>query len=70
MLGDLPDGITKIYYENGNLKALIVFKQGKKEGVCRTYFSSGNVENEIECRNDIIIHKKTYNEAGRLIISW
>lgn len=70
MLGSLPDGFTRIYYENGNLKALIVFKQGKKDGLCKTYYSSGNIENEIHCQNDVIIHKKTYDEAGRLIISW
>jgi len=37
-------GVVETYYENGNLKSKVFYKNGKREGAALEYYENGNVE--------------------------
>jgi antitoxin component YwqK of YwqJK toxin-antitoxin module len=45
-------GLVKGYHENGEVKAEIFYKDGKKEGVAKYYYENGNVLFEVPYKND------------------
>ena len=47
----VPDGITRLYYENGTLKSEINYKNGIPDGVTKEYYENGKIEFEIHLRN-------------------
>tara|TARA_B110000240_G_C13451797_1_gene432864 strand:+ start:134 stop:1444 length:1311 start_codon:yes stop_codon:yes gene_type:complete len=47
------NGLSKSWYENGQLKSEGEYKENKKEGLFKTYYENGEVESEIFWENDI-----------------
>ncbi len=39
----IKDGVHKEYYENGNLKKEVTYKNGKKDGVSKGYYENGEL---------------------------
>jgi antitoxin component YwqK of YwqJK toxin-antitoxin module len=65
--GKIPDGLIKEYYESGNLKEEMNFKNGKREGISRWYYESGVLKGERNFKEgelDGII--KWYYDTGSL----
>lgn len=42
-----PDGVSKDYYQSGNLETIALFKNGKQDGLTKAYFENGNLEREV-----------------------
>nr|WP_233708499.1 toxin-antitoxin system YwqK family antitoxin [Helicobacter bilis] len=62
------EGITKAYYEDGNLLSEMPRKNGKSEGMAKRYYPNGNLAIEIPYTNDKINGIiKVYNEGKKLI---
>jgi hypothetical protein len=57
----------KDYFENGKLHNIEIYKEGKKNGLCKSYHENGKLKAEIEYisdeQNGIL---KTYFENGQL----
>jgi len=60
-------GVFRAFDENGNLYFEMNFLNGKKEGKEFIYFNKGVIEFENTYQNGERIHRKTFNEAGKLI---
>jgi len=61
------EGVTKDYYENGQLKMEANYKDGKLEGVAKFYYESGQLELEGNYKNDKREGiNKEYYECGQL----
>jgi len=60
----MPDGITKMYYESGELMGEANFKGGMFHGIDREYYKSGNVRAEKEYSYNKLISIKEYDENG------
>lgn len=60
-------GLEICNYDDGvSLKSEITYKDGRKEGIAKTYFENGGVASTIEYRSDAPIGKALYyNEDGR-----
>ncbi len=56
-----------IYYPNGKIKTEIPYKNYKKEGISKIYSNSGDLEQEVEYKNDEIIKESFFknNEKQR-----
>ena len=64
-----PVNQEKIFYENGNLSALINYKNGKKNGVSEEYYESGILQNKFNYYDNELNGKYTeYYENGNLKI--
>lgn len=62
-----PNGITKEYYSNGNLKQEISFKNGIVDGIRKEYYETGPLHIESEWKNDVQNGiTKVYYESGAL----
>lgn len=44
--GTIPDGLYKVYFSSGKLKAEIPYKNGLAEGLCKNYYEKGNLQFE------------------------
>lgn len=60
----LKEGITLIYYANGQLKDSLTFKNGLREGLGKGWYENGQLELINVYRKDIIISYKNFNEKG------
>jgi antitoxin component YwqK of YwqJK toxin-antitoxin module len=62
--GEIPyesgvrEGMTKLYYKNGNLKWSVLYKKGIRVGAARLYYNDGRVKAEITYKNG---RKRRYN---------
>ena len=57
--------VNRYYYESGNLKSEIPYKNGEKEGIGKWYYENGNIRREIPYGKVDGIVKKYY-ESGNL----
>jgi antitoxin component YwqK of YwqJK toxin-antitoxin module len=48
------DGISEVYFENGNISQKITWKNGKKEGPMTKYFDNGKIALESNYINDVL----------------
>jgi antitoxin component YwqK of YwqJK toxin-antitoxin module len=60
------EGITKTYYESGQLEWEGNYKDGKREGIGREYYQSGQLKEEAYIMNRALISQKKYDENGNL----
>ncbi|MBO4690886.1 MAG: hypothetical protein J5621_08430 [Paludibacteraceae bacterium] len=71
--GDLFDndnGEKKIYYSLGGIKEWFFLKNGKKNGIYKEYFPSGQLQREITFRDDVAVGNAIeYNSNGDVVIS-
>ena len=63
------DGIDKRYYwSNGNICREIPYKNGLRNGLCKSYYYNGNIGLEIEYEDGLYNgYYKEYNSNGELI---
>ena len=52
------------YYSNGQKKSEITIKEGKKDGVSKSWYENGQKEYEKTYKNGNLISKKEWNEDG------
>ena len=63
----IPDGESVEYYEEGNIKSIIPFKNNMVEGLTITYYENGNIDEEVNYKNDKMNGEaKSYDENGKL----
>ena len=53
IVDDLPHGNQHLYNEDGDIKAIIPFYNGRKTGLFRKYYDSGNLMSAVNYRNNI-----------------
>lgn len=65
---EMLNGLKKEYCKNGNLNAVVMFKDNMKHGISKTYYcSTGQLHKNFEFHNDTIInHAYEYIENGRI----
>lgn len=51
-VGTIPDDIIKEYYENGELKEEINYRNGKREGMSKWYYETGVLKGERNYKED------------------
>lgn len=69
--GDIPDGIVTESYENGNVKSIISYLSGKRNGPFWGFYESGQLKGAGAYRNDIPDGTcKLYYESGNLMAEW
>lgn len=65
--GNQITGIRKTYYENGSVKDIDNFKNGKAEGSAKRYYENGALKSEMSFKNGKAEGiRKTYYENGTL----
>ena len=57
--------VKKEFYPNGKLKAEVLFKNGKAEGIGKGYYENGNLNIEITYNNNKAIKGYMYDTDGR-----
>ncbi|CAI8282490.1 MAG: Uncharacterised protein [Owenweeksia sp. TMED14] len=63
----IKNGLQKNYFESGQIKSIVNFKDGKKEGTGKSYFKSGELKYEGFWRNGKQEGlEKGYFESGQL----
>ena len=63
----IPDGESVEYYEEGNIKSIIPFRNNIVEGLTITYYENGNIKEEVNYKNDKMNGEaKSYDENGKL----
>ena len=63
----IPDGESVEYYEEGNIKSIIPFKNNMVEGLTITYYENGNIDEEVNYKNNKMNGEaKSYDENGKL----
>ena len=71
VVGKIPDGIVKEYYEDGKLKRELEYKNGALEGISRTYYQSGELMYEYNYKGGKLegIARKYYRN-GKVAYEW
>ena len=49
----VPNGLVREYYDDGTLKGVVTYKDGKREGSARGYHDNGNLEIEMFFKDDV-----------------
>ena len=63
----IPDGESVEYYEEGNIKSIIPFRNNIVEGLTITYYENGNIDEEVNYKNNKMNGEaKSYDENGKL----
>ena len=63
----IPDGESVEYYEEGNIKSIIPFRNNVVEGLTITYYENGNIDEEVNYKNNKMNGEaKSYDENGKL----
>ena len=63
----IPDGESVEYYEEGNIKSIIPFRNNIVEGLTITYYENGNIDEEVNYKNGKMNGEaKSYDENGKL----
>jgi len=66
----IQNGISKVYYENGQIKEECNYVDGHINGICRTYFKDGSINFE----GNYVMDKKNgpfklYQSPGKLLMT-
>jgi len=51
LVGNIPDGPVKVFYENGKLKAESEYRNNKIDGTVKTFYENGNLKSNAMWRN-------------------
>ncbi len=63
-------GIARTYFDNGNIKEEIEFKNGMKDGTSKEYARNGSLREEAEFKNgEVNGIRKMYYDSGKLLLS-
>jgi len=60
-------GPKKTYYENGQLKSETLYQNSQKEGDYTEYYENGEIRRIHTYKNRKLVHKKTFDEKGKLV---
>lgn len=67
LVDDVPHGDQFLYNENGELKSIVPFYNGRKNGVLRRYYDTGTLMSAVRYRNNLRQGvEKTWYETGEL----
>lgn len=61
------NGVTKVFYSDGNLKSQWSFKNDKKDGPAVHYTPEGNVRYREKYADGMKILRREYDESGKMI---
>lgn len=61
------EGIVRGFYEDGTLMRESTFTAGVLNGSAKQYYPSGALHIEDTVRNGTVVHRKTYDESGKLL---
>lgn len=64
-----PDGQIKTFYENGNIKEIGIYKQGKRDSIWCFFYNNGKIEKKINYQNDIPRLMEYYKKNGTPIFT-
>lgn len=63
------NGVQDIWYTNGKQRSETIYKDGKKNGLCRTWRYNGEICSASEYVNGELEEFNYWSEAGRLLIT-
>ena len=64
----LKDGVSYVYYRNGNVQLAMNYESGKREGVSKKYYENGQLYAETPYINDELTGiRKTYYRSGNIM---
>ena len=66
---DKVEGISKSYYESGQLDEEVNFKNEKREGIAKRYYESGGIEYIETYKDGQKINRKAYDKRRKLEFS-
>jgi uncharacterized protein len=69
VLGWVPNGTHKSYFEDGMPYAERSFTHGRRDGVARWFFASGRLATEAHYKDDRLLSRKEYDAQGKLLLS-
>jgi antitoxin component YwqK of YwqJK toxin-antitoxin module len=61
------EGIVSGFYEDGTLMREATYTAGVPNGPAKQYYPSGALHIEDTFRNGTVVHRKTYDESGKLL---
>jgi antitoxin component YwqK of YwqJK toxin-antitoxin module len=64
----IRNGELKLYYEDGSIKKLYTFKEGKQDGVGKTYFPNHNLELQYNYKDSFQLDYIQYYGNGEVFI--
>jgi len=59
------NGVSKGYYQTGEVKWEATSTDGKMNGVAKEYYETGNLKREVVYKDDIAVSGYNYEEDGR-----
>src|SRR3989339_159275 len=65
-VGNVPDGVIRIYYENGIVMSEFTKKKGKMNGLFKMYYDDGKLLLETNFIDDKLDFQKEYRKDGKL----
>ena len=61
--GDRKEGSAYFYFPDGKIQQIILFNEGKKEGLSKEYDRNGNIITLLEYNNDFLISRERINRT-------
>ncbi len=59
----IKEGLSYYYYEDGNVKDVVTYQDGKKEGPAKEYDKEGNIITLLEYHNNYLINRERINRT-------
>jgi len=63
---DLREGVSKEYYDTGQLMEEVFFKNDKKDGLSNVFFKNGKVRHVDMYKDGTRVSRKAYDQRGML----
>jgi uncharacterized protein len=61
--GDTKEGTAYIYFPDGKINQILVYRNGKKEGLSKEFDKNGNIITLLEYSNDFLVNREKINRA-------
>ena len=61
------EGLSKSYYENGNLESEQSYRNGRLDGGAKAYHPNGKLQFAFQYRKDVPVAVKEYDQEGNMI---
>ena len=62
-----PDGLVRLWHENGQLEDEVTYKNGKKDGLERIWHENGQLGWEVTFKDDELISERCFDENANKI---
>lgn len=62
---DVKEGISRIFYKNGNIKKIILFKKGLEQGFAKVYSKNGKIIELIKYKNGFVVERQNINRLDK-----